>query len=141
MSRRDEKGTQTGTELDPKLARPRMKEGLVPGSTGIFLKIETGEDAGATIDLSPGGCYLIGRSGADIALEDTKVSRRHAEISLLGPEAYFLRDLASTNGTFLEGRRVTDRVPLRSESRIRVGDTVLTFSVVEGSIRMGAGRK
>lgn len=131
-------GAGVGTTLDPKLARPRLKEGLVPGDTGIFLKVERGSGRGATHILSAGGTYLIGREGADIVVEDAKISRKHAEISLLGPGAFFLRDLASTNGTFVNGRRVTERVALNNEDRVRVGDTVFAFYVVEGALATGA---
>lgn len=134
MSHGPEDDVADGTALDPNLARPRLKEGLIPPETGIFLKVEKGGNQGRVITLSAGGTYLIGREGADLALADAKVSRKHAEISLLGPGAYFLRDLASTNGTFLNGKRVADRSPLKHEDRIRVGDTIFSFSVVEGSI-------
>lgn len=126
----------TRTKLDPVLARPRLKEGLVPPDSGIFLKMERGSHTGRVITLSRGGTYLLGREGADIVLDDEKASRKHAEISLLGPDAYFLRDLASTNGTFLDGKRVTDRKPLVNGARIRIGDTVLLFAVVEKAVRL-----
>jgi hypothetical protein len=117
-----------GTTLDPELARPRLLDSLVPEDTGIFLRVENGANAGTVFTLSSGGTYLMGREGA----------RKHAEISLLGPDAYFLRDLASTNGTFVNGRRVTEKVSLRSEDRIRIGDTMLGFFVVEGAISSDA---
>lgn len=129
-----------GTVLDPHMARPRLKEGLVPPETGIFLRIDEGGADGRVITLSTGGTFLLGREGADICLDDSKVSRKHAEISLLGPGAYFLRDLASTNGTFLNGHRIADRTPLRHEDTIRLGDTVLKFAVIEESISMKPGQ-
>ena len=129
-----------GTMLDPDLARPRLKEGLVPPDTGLFLRIQEGEQAGRIFTLSAGGVYLIGRDGADIALTDQKVSRKHAEIALYGPQKYFVRDLASTNGTFVNGRRLRDRHELTHEDRIRVGDTVLQFAVVDDSIPITDGR-
>ena len=130
-----DKADQTeGTTLDADLARPRLKESLVPPETGLFLRIQEGEDAGRIFTLSAGGVYLIGRDGADVVLSDSKASRKHAEIALYGPERYFIRDLASTNGTFLNGRRVRDRRELSHEDRIRVGDTVLEFSVISDSI-------
>lgn len=134
MSNDSEEKDSTGTVFDKRLARPRLKEGLIPPDSGIFLRIEVGNEKGRTFDLSRGGTYLIGRDGADIALDDVKISRKHVEISLLGPEAYFLRDLASTNGTFINGKRLLDWSPLHHEDRIRVGDTVLLFAIVEGSI-------
>jgi pSer/pThr/pTyr-binding forkhead associated (FHA) protein len=123
-----------GTVVDPKLAPRRLKEGLVPPDTGIFLRIEEGASKGKVFTLSAGGVYVIGREGADIAIQDEKVSRKHAEIGLYGPEAYVLRDLASTNGTWVNGRRVGEKIKLADGSLIRVGDTQIRFSCIEGSI-------
>jgi len=124
------------TEYDSRLARPRLKEGLVSQDTGIFLRIEQGSETGKVITLSAGGTYLIGRDGADIPLDDEKVSRKHAEIGLYGPGAFVLRDLASTNGTRLNGKRISDKVKLSHWDEIRVGDTVFRFAVIDGSVKV-----
>jgi pSer/pThr/pTyr-binding forkhead associated (FHA) protein len=124
------------TKFDRDLARPRLKEGVISPDTGIFLRIEEGPETGRVFTLSAGGVYLIGRDGADIALDDEKVSRKHAEIGLYGPEALVVRDLASTNGTKLNGKRITDKAKLQHWDLIRVGDTALRFSLVEGSIKV-----
>jgi pSer/pThr/pTyr-binding forkhead associated (FHA) protein len=123
------------TLLDPGQAPKRLREGLVPGNTGIFLRVEHGSDRGAVADLSSGGVYVIGREDADLALHDVKISRRHAEIGLYGPGAFVLRDLASTNGTRVNGRRIADRHKLASGDLIEVGDTAIRFTVVENAIR------
>ena len=81
-----------------------------------------------------GGVHVIGREGADVALEDAKVSRKHAEIGLYGPGAYVLRDLASTNGTWLNGKRIGEKAPLKHWDVIQVGDTQIRFALVDGSI-------
>jgi len=132
----DEKKDPAATELDPSLAPRRMKSGLVPPDTGLYLRIEEGPGQGRTFVLSAGGVYTIGREGADIALEDGKVSRKHAEIGLYGPDAWILRDLASTNGTSLNGRRIGERINLKHWDQIRVGDTRLRFAVIEKSIQV-----
>jgi pSer/pThr/pTyr-binding forkhead associated (FHA) protein len=124
----------TGTVFDPSQAPHRMKEGLVPKDTGIFLRIEEGPDAGKVFNISPGGVYTIGREGADLPLDDPKVSRKHAEIGLYGPDAWVLRDLASTNGTQVNDRRIGDRHKLSHWDAIRVGDTVLRLALVENAI-------
>ena len=123
-----------GTTLDPKLAPRRLKEGLVPPGTGIFLCIMEGTGVGRTFNLSAGGVHLIGREGADIVIEDEKVSRKHAEIGLYGPDAYVLRDLASTNGTYVNDRRVSEKRKLQHWDLIRVGDTLLRFSMFDDAI-------
>lgn len=127
-----------GTVLDADAFSPRLKEGLVPPETGLFLRIQEGEEAGRTFTFSSGGVFLLGREGADIALSDAKASRKHAEIAMYGPERYFIRDLASTNGTFVNGRRIRDRQELHHEDRIRIGDTVLQFTVVTDSIPLSS---
>jgi len=124
----------TGTTIDPKLVRRRLKEGLVSPKTGIFVRIERGPGAGRVFDLSPGGVYLIGRDGADIPLEDPKVSRKHAEIGLYGPEAFVIRDLASTNGTRLNGKGVSEKARLGHWDLIEVGETALRFSMIEETV-------
>ena len=136
MTDKDNSDFETSTLCDPMLAQPRLKQGLFSAETGIFMRIEKGANAGHVYTLSAGGVYLIGRKGADISLDDKKISRKHAEIGLYGPGGCTLRDLASTNGTWINGKRVTDRVKLQHGDLIRVGDIVMLFSVIENSIKV-----
>ncbi len=77
---------------------------------------------------------ILGRSpSCDIPLEDSKVSRRHARITLTDG-AYFLEDLGSTNGTFINrGKRLMPgtRQPLSDGDEIIVGKTFLRFQIVK----------
>ena len=132
----DTRDDTTHTVLDPQQAPKRMKSGLVPPGTGIYLRIEEGNDQGRVFTLSSGGVYIIGREGADICLDDEKVSRKHAELGLYGPDAWVLRDLASTNGTGLNGRRIDDRAALKHWDLIRIGDTRLRFAVVDKAVKV-----
>lgn len=77
--------------------------------------------------LPPG--IVVGRgSEADIRISDPGISRRHAEFSLVqgrsGTEV-LVRDLGSTNGTMVEGRR-TDQARVGDGAQVRVGSTVVT---------------
>src|SRR6478735_3304031 len=70
--------------------------------------------------------FVIGRSReCDLSVTDGNASRRHAEIVQEG-SVYVLVDLGSTNGTELNGRRVT-RHELADGDRITIGATDLTF--------------
>lgn len=73
---------------------------------------------------------LIGRSSEALPISDTTVSRRHAELT---PDdgVWHLRDLESSNGTFLNGRRITERMVLSPGDQIRCGSTLLVFAVTE----------
>jgi pSer/pThr/pTyr-binding forkhead associated (FHA) protein len=73
-------------------------------------------------------------SEAQAAMDDpeAKVSRRHARIMRRNGQ-YFIEDLGSTNGTFINrGRRLLpgDRQPLRDGDEIIVGKTFLRFHIV-----------
>lgn len=132
----DTRDDMTGTVLDPQQAPKRLKSGLVPPDTGLYLRIEEGPGKGRVFAVSAGGVYIIGREGADIILDDEKVSRKHAELGLYGPEAWVIRDLASTNGTSLNGRRIDDRATLKHWDLIRIGDTMLRFAVVDRAVKV-----
>ena len=79
----------------------------------------------------PAGEMSIGRDPeSDIWLDAPGVSRRHARLRVTGEGdavAATIEDLGSTNGTFVEGRRVTAPVPLDDAQSLRIGDATLTF--------------
>ncbi|MGC5172426.1 FhaA domain-containing protein [Micromonospora sp. DT81.3] len=75
---------------------------------------------------------VIGRgSDADITIADPGTSRKHVEILWDGRRA-MVRDLGSTNGSFLDGRKV-DEAALTPESTVRIGRTEIVFRVVAQS--------
>jgi pSer/pThr/pTyr-binding forkhead associated (FHA) protein len=71
--------------------------------------------------------FTVGRDpGNDIILRDPKVSRHHAEI-VFERGFFVLHDLASANGTYVNGKRV--RVaPLTHGAKLRMGNTYGRFS-------------
>lgn len=80
--------------------------------------------AGEAYDL--GSELTIGRaSGCAVPLpSDNFVSQVHARVFRSG-DGYWVEDLGSTNGTLLNGRKITEAVPLRRGDRLQVGRTVL----------------
>ena len=71
----------------------------------------------------------IGRSGADLNLDDPESSRLHAAVEVFGEQA-ILRDLGSTNGTFVDMERI-DQKMLANQMEFRVGSHVLMFIVTD----------
>src|SRR5690349_21738161 len=70
----------------------------------------------------------IGRSESNqIVLAESKVSRRHAIIHAQGENEFWLVDLGSSNGTYLNDRRVSQPTRLQSRDRISIGDALLVF--------------
>ena len=78
-----------------------------------------------------GNCS-IGRSPKScVILDSQKVSRRHAIINVQNVGEFWLIDLGSSNGTFLNKRRVHNPVRLCHLDQITVGDSVFTFQQPE----------
>ena len=72
---------------------------------------------------------IIGRTGADLNIDDAEASRQHAAVEILGENA-ILRDLGSTNGTFIELDRIQQHV-LNNHMEFRIGSHVLMFIVTD----------
>ena len=70
---------------------------------------------------------LIGRSPeSDVVLDDTYASEQHARI-FRNEDSFFVEDLGSTNGTYVNGRKISYPLELRPEDRIKIGKTVFEF--------------
>lgn len=81
---------------------------------------------GRAIVLGSGG-VVIGRSReCDVVVEDENVSRRHCEVRPSGG-SWTVRDLGSTNGVKVNGRRIDGAQSLKPGDRIELGVSTLTF--------------
>lgn len=70
----------------------------------------------------------VGREiGNDIVIPDTFVGRHHLEIIQDEAGSFFLHDLDSRNGTFVNGQRITGEVPLDVHDIVRIGNTTLPW--------------
>ena len=97
------------------------------------LQINAGPAAGTTIELV--GAMIIGREGADIAVEgDTEMSRRHARLQVEGGRV-LVEDLESTNGTYVGDRRITSPVWLDSDTELKLGLSRMTVRFAAPPIR------
>jgi pSer/pThr/pTyr-binding forkhead associated (FHA) protein len=88
----------------------------------------------APVPLPGGSRVAIGRGrDCELVLITDSASRRHAEVYGEG-RVFFVKDLGSKNGTFVNGQPVTRPHPLRAGDRIGVGSTTITFCRIEGSL-------
>ena len=82
-----------------------------------------GPARGKTFDLKDE--LIVGRADkCHLVLDDTYVSQVHARIFPKG-DAYILEDLGSTNGTYLNRRRITSPTELQRGDKVKIGKTVL----------------
>lgn len=107
----------------------------VPGGPPRLSLILYGRDGVKVVALDRGQPAVVGRAHpADVVVDDPSLSRRHAELVWLdepGPERVRIRDLGSTNGTNVRGRRV-------DEAFLLVGDEARLASVVVAVHAVGA---
>ncbi len=115
-------GTITGRDLH--------KMGLVelPKDKRFSLAVIQGAATGQIFPINKTRTTM-GRSGADINLDDPEASRQHAMLEVLGDHA-ILRDLGSTNGTFVDLQRIEQQV-LNNHNEFRIGSHVLMFIVTD----------
>jgi hypothetical protein len=83
---------------------------------------------GKRLVVGPTGAVLGRSRECDIVLDDSNVSRRHAEISPSGT-AWLIEDLGSTNGVRVNGRTVDGPHPLEGGDRVQLGTVDLRFEV------------
>lgn len=70
---------------------------------------------------------IMGRDAAvALSVNDNNVSRKHAEIIKKGDKV-FLKDLGSTNGTFINDKQISGEVELHKEDMIKLGNTILKY--------------
>lgn len=98
------------------------------------LVVERGPDAGREVSIEQGSVTVGTSTENDLVLKDDAVSGRHFEI-VATPEGHLLRDLASTNGTWLAGCKVGKAVLVRA-ARLVVGESELRFELLGDDIEV-----
>lgn len=80
-----------------------------------------------SVCVNPVPFYVGRRSDLSLSLSCPTVSKLHAEITRRG-KSLFVRDLGSTNGTFVNGNRVQDEIPINSTDLLQFGRVVLRLN-------------
>jgi S-DNA-T family DNA segregation ATPase FtsK/SpoIIIE len=97
--------------------QPTLTE--LPTATVLVL---SGPSAGSEYEFAT--TILLGRANADLEIMDPEISRRHLQLTptVNGVE---LIDLDSANGTWVEGRELTDAETLERPTQLRIGKTLI----------------
>lgn len=102
---------------------PSRKGRRQRGEPRVFM-ITQGNQAGLSAELS-GGVIMIGRgSDCQLILDDDYVSTRHARV-VSTPNGIYVEDLGSTNGTYVNGQRITAPTTITLADTVRIGKTML----------------
>src|ERR687892_267511 len=97
------------------------------------------EQAGGESEHPLGRELTLGREDTDVVLDDPGVSRRHAALRLEG-DGVVVEDLGSSNGTFVNGRRIDGPVEIGEGDDVRRGATEIGVRGAAAATNvMGAG--
>ncbi|PWT89653.1 MAG: hypothetical protein C5B54_08570 [Acidobacteria bacterium] len=100
----------------------------MPEGSKFSLAVIQGQESGEIFQINKPR-MTIGRSDADIVIKDMEASRQHARIDIMG-DRVILRDLNSTNGTFVDEQRISSS-NLDNRSEFRIGTTVLMLIITD----------
>ncbi|MCU0702175.1 MAG: sigma 54-interacting transcriptional regulator, partial [Myxococcaceae bacterium] len=99
--------------------------------------VTAGPDAGLSKPIE--GRVVVGsHEDAGLVLKDTTVSRYHVELDAR-PDGVLVRDLESTNGTYLAGNRISEMI-VEDQATVTVGKTTLRVGMVEADLGLPAAQ-
>jgi pSer/pThr/pTyr-binding forkhead associated (FHA) protein len=101
----------------------------MPVGRRISLAVIAGPDAGTVFRVEKPR-ITIGRSGADITINDSEASRQHAAIEVR-ESVITVEDLKSTNGTLIDGEKLTKPGELQDKSEFQIGTTTLMLIMTD----------
>jgi hypothetical protein len=117
-------GTGAGSAPVASTGRRRGRKGHDAGTpTGLLVTLQPPEAQGTRYEVAD-ECTVGRGAGCQVHLDDTFTSQLHARI-FRRDGRLAIEDLASTNGTFVNGARITDTVALRAGDQVQIGQTVL----------------
>jgi pSer/pThr/pTyr-binding forkhead associated (FHA) protein len=124
MTQEPDGGAQAGVEAGVEAVEPPVAE-----AGHIRLEVTSGNAVGTVIDIDDQ--LLIGRSadGVGRLADDIEISRRHARIFRTDGGRYAVEDLVSTNGTYVNGRRIADVTTLEVGDWMDIGTTTLVVRI------------
>ena len=90
------------------------------------LCVVRGDTPGSTVPLNDERCIIGRHPACQLVLDNPAISRHHAQV-LESHGSYYVEDLRSRNGTYLNGKLLEGRTSLADGDQVRISDVVLTF--------------
>lgn len=102
----------------------------------MWLTIRSERDFGASFDISDGEAVVGRDPGCEVSIDDGKASRRHAALTPLEDGTIRVRDLGSSNGTWVNTKRV-EQALLQGGEQLQIGHTVFVSSAEPPELVVG----
>ncbi|NVJ06648.1 FHA domain-containing protein [Myxococcus sp. AM001] len=123
-SRRQGPGARANSDRELASRFDTSNEYSDPGYAPAFLYVERGPGAGQLVPIKQGALVIGRSSSSDLRLQHPSISRRHAHLTRRG-DRFFLKDLSSQNGTFLNRHRLASEVELMPGDEVSLGNALL----------------
>ena len=120
--------TETSPLPEPSTDRLNATPAM-PAGKRLSLAVISGNDSGTVYRIEKPR-VTVGRSGADFIINDGEASRQHAAIEVRDA-VVLLEDLKSTNGTLVDGLRISEMIELQDKSEFQIGATTLMLIVTD----------
>lgn len=108
---------------------PKQPDLAMPPGKRLSLAIIDGPDSGRVFRIEKPR-VTVGRSGADLNLNDTEASRQHAVVEV-HDTLFTVNDLGSTNGTLVDGSKITRPTELSDKGEFQIGSSTIMLIVTE----------
>jgi diguanylate cyclase (GGDEF)-like protein len=106
------------------------------------LIVMSGPTTGQTVFLESKSKWNLGRlNTCDIVFHDASVSRSHADITFDPPSKWYVEDLGSSNGTYVNGKRIHEKTVLTPGDKIQLGSTIITKFVLQDEVEAAFQRE
>ncbi len=124
-------GNPSGDGLDDDTKRVNSAQELseIPPKYAVSIVVRKGNKKGAEYSITNSRTVIGRGTGADIIIDDPTVSRIHAAIEFC-KNKFILKDLGSTNGTFVDGTSIK-QADLAHGVLFQIGGTVMEFALAE----------
>jgi hypothetical protein len=99
-----------------------------PTATLALLWVKEGRRRGRTYPIKHGA--IVGRKEGDLILDDPKVSNTHAKFNM-EEDDFVIWDFGSSNGTYVNGKKIRKATVLEENDLVKIGDTVFVVKLLE----------
>ncbi|MSR32854.1 MAG: FHA domain-containing protein [Gemmataceae bacterium] len=96
-----------------------------------YLELLKGGRVGQVLTLGPAGVKVGRDASCKIRIPSSKISRQHCNF-FWKDEALFLQDLKSTNGTFLNGKKLSGQIKVRHGDQVAIGSVIFRVNLPNG---------